>query len=348
MSSVKGVAPMLAAIKNGAQGGQDVRLFLMHGSDESVAEDAARQLAKAVGVGAERVDMDSSDLKNDPAKLLDEAASISLFGDKRYIRLRITRDDALSALENLLAADTAGNPVIATAGNLTKANKIRKLAESSPKAMAMGCYPPDEKDVVAHIIERAKEQGLKLDRPLARQIYAATHGDVFLAEMEVEKLVLFTDAAPDRPCEADGKMLAALGAETAEEDINALLHAVLAGESAKLGAELRRAAYLNLNAVRLVKALERRTGQLLSIRARIGTGGNIRAALEADRSIFWKDRDAMARELSLWTAPRLTRLNQRLIALEGAIMTNHTMADTLLGQELSAICQAAATVGQKR
>ena len=344
MSSVKGVAPMLAALK----GGQDVRLFLMHGSDESVAEDAARQLAKAVGDGAERVDMDSGELKNDPAKLLDEAASISLFGDKRYIRLRITRDDALPALENLLSADAAGNPVIATAGNLTKANKIRKLAESSPKAMAMGCYPPDEKDMVARIIERAKEQGLKLDRPLARQIYAATHGDVFLAEMEVEKLVLYTDAAPDRPREADGAMLAALGAETAEEDMNALLHAVLAGEGAKLGAELRRAAYLNLNAVRIVKAMERRTNQLLSLRARLGQGGNARGAVESDRSIFWKEQDAYVRELSLWTAPRLTRLNQRLIALEGAIMANHTMADTLLGHELSAICQAAATAGQRR
>lgn len=344
MSSVKGVGPMLAALKNG----EDVRLFLMHGSDESVAEDAARQLAKAVGDGAERVDMDSSEIKSDPAKLLDEAASISLFGDKRYIRLRIVRDDALPAIENLLNADTAGNPVIATAGNLTKANKIRKLAEGSGKAMAMGCYPPDEKDVVARIMERAKEQGLKLDRPLARQIYAATHGDVFLAEMEVEKLVLYTDAAPDRPREADGAMLAALGAETAEEDINALLHAVLAGESAELGAELRRAAYLNLNAVRIVKAMERRSNQLLSLRARMGRAGNARAAVEADRSIFWKERDAIARELALWTAPRLTRLNQRLIALEGAIMANHTLADTLLGHELSAICQAAVKSGQRR
>jgi DNA polymerase III subunit delta len=347
MSAVKGVAPMLAALKNGGQNGGDVRLFLMHGNDESVAEDAARQLAKAMGGGAERVDIDSSELKNDPARLLDEAASMSLFGDKRYIRLRITRDDALPALENLLSAVAAGNPVIATAGNLTKANKIRKLAESSPRAMAMGCYPPDEKDVVARIIDRAREQGLKLDRVLARQIYAATHGDVFLAEMEVEKLVLYTDAAPDRPRDADPSMLAALGAETAEEDMNALLHAVLAGDSGKLGAELRRAAYLNLNAVRIVKALERRTNQLLSLRARLGNGGNARGAVESDRSIFWKEQDAYVRELSLWTAPRLTRLNQRLIGLEGAIMANHSMADTLLGHELSAICQAAATAGRR-
>lgn len=344
MSSVKGVTPMLAALNNGS----DLRLFLMHGSDESVAEDAARQLAKALGDGAERVDMDSGELKNDPARLLDEAASMSLFGDKRYIRLRIAREDALPAIENLLQAEAAGNPVIATAGNLTKASKIRKLAESSTKAMAMGCYPPDEKDAVVRIIDRAREQGLKLDRVLARQIYAATHGDVFLAEMEVEKLVLYTDAAPDRPREADAAMLAALGAETAEEDMNALLHAVLAGESAKLGAELRRAAYLNLNAVRIVKALERRTNQLVSLRARLGKGGNPRSAVESDRSIFWKEHDAYLRELSLWTAPRLIRLNQRLIALEGAIMANHTMADTLLGHELSAICQAAATASHRR
>ncbi len=344
MSSVKTIAPMLAALKNG----EDIRLFLFHGSDESVAEDNARQLAGAVGASAERVEMDSAELKNDPARLLDEAASISLFGDKRFIRLRIMREDALPALENLLAADAAGNPVIAIAGNLTKASKIRKLAEASSKAIAMGCYPPDEKTVVARIIDRAREQGLKLDRALARQIYAATHGDVFLAEMEVEKLVLYTDAAPDRPREADTQMLAALGAETAEEDINGLIHTVLAGDHAKLGEELRRAAYLNLNAVRIVKALERRTGQLIGLRSRLGNGGNARAAVEADRAIFWKEQDAYVRELSLWPAARLTRLNERLIALEGAIMANNAMADTLLGQELSEICNAAAQAAQRR
>ena len=344
MSTVKGVAPMLAALKSG----QDVRLFLMHGNDESVAEDAARQLCAAVGDGAERLDLDSSDLKGDPARLSDEAASGSLFGDKRYIRLRIIRDDALPALENLLNAEAAGNPVIATAGNLTKANKIRKLAESSGRAMAMGCYPPDEKDIIARILSRAKADGLNMDRVLAQKIYAATNGDVFLAEMEVEKLVLYTDAAPDRPQSVDPAAFTALSAETAEDNLEELIHAVMAGEEATLGAELRRAAYMNLNAVRIVKAMERRVAQHMRLRQRMADGGSARQVVESDRSLFFKLHNAYTRELTLWTAPRLARLNQRLLDLEEAIMFNHGQADLLLGQELSEICHAAAKAANRR
>ena len=59
----------------------DIRLYLLHGPDEAGAAALAQRLAKALGPAAERVDLDAATLKSDPARLADEAASASLFGD---------------------------------------------------------------------------------------------------------------------------------------------------------------------------------------------------------------------------------------------------------------------------
>ncbi|KAK0329027.1 hypothetical protein LTR94_038412, partial [Friedmanniomyces endolithicus] len=56
----------------------DIRLYLLPGPDESTAMAFAARLGKALGAGAERVDLDGATLRGDPARLSDEAAAISL------------------------------------------------------------------------------------------------------------------------------------------------------------------------------------------------------------------------------------------------------------------------------
>jgi len=90
-----------------------IRLYLLHGPDESGARDWAVRLGRAMGPEAERVDLEGPALKSDPGRLAAEAASLSLFGGARHIRVTGVGDESLEAFELLLSADTAGNPVVA-------------------------------------------------------------------------------------------------------------------------------------------------------------------------------------------------------------------------------------------
>ena len=82
----------------------DIRLYLLHGPDGSAAAELAGVLAKAMGAEAERVDLDGAQLRSDPARLADEAASLSLFGGARYIRVSPAGEECLDAF---IAADNA-------------------------------------------------------------------------------------------------------------------------------------------------------------------------------------------------------------------------------------------------
>ena len=86
-----------------------LRLILLYGPDESGSRALASRVDKALGADAERIDLSGSQLKGDPARLADEAASISLFGGARHIRVDPAGDEAIEAVEALLEAPSAGN-----------------------------------------------------------------------------------------------------------------------------------------------------------------------------------------------------------------------------------------------
>ena len=110
----------------------EIRLFFIFGQDESAAADIASQMS-AVLKGSERIDIDSDRIRNDPALLADEASALSLFGDKRHIRLNFRREEGVAAVENLLALEGEANPVIATAGFLVPQLFTANLVERSPR-----------------------------------------------------------------------------------------------------------------------------------------------------------------------------------------------------------------------
>src|SRR5688500_5129066 len=119
------------------------RFFLLYGPDESGSHSLVKAAAAGAGPEAERVELTGAELKADPARLADEAASISLFGGARYIVVQPAGDECLAAVEALLQAPAAGNPVLLIAGALKPASKLLKLALAEPAALALASYAPE-------------------------------------------------------------------------------------------------------------------------------------------------------------------------------------------------------------
>lgn len=321
----------------------DIRLFFVFGQDESAAASIASALIARLGPDSEAIEIDSAKLRSDPALLSDEAASQSLFGGARHIRLHFAREEGVEAVANLLSAEQAGNPVIATAGDLKKTSKLRSLVEGSPRALSYICYPPSEGEAVDQAVAAAGALGLRIDRTLAAQIVRYTGQDRRLVAMELEKLSLYYDSAPDRVVTVEPQALSALAAETAEEDINALVNQVLTGDAKALGRTIIEARAIGIEAIRIIRALQRRIALLTGMRAKVEDGANAGAVVRANRAIFWKEQGAFTQQVQRWSAPRLAGLNAHLIEVEAKLMaTGADLNETLFEEELVRIARAAA------
>lgn len=321
----------------------DIRLFFLYGPDESGSIALARRLERSMGPNAQRIDLDGATLKSDPARLADEAASLSMFGDKQWIRVTPLGDEALPAIEALLQAEHAGNPVVAIAGALKSSSKLVKLTLEHKAAMACISYVPEGRDADQIAIGIARELGLRLGPDLARRISDLTGGDRALMAGEVEKLALFLDAAPEHPVEATAEALSALSAESLEEDIGPLVNAVLGGDLKTMHAELAGLRVIGTNMGSILRPLQNRAMLLANIRAVFDASGRLDAAIEsAGKAVFWKDKATVTRQVKLWDANGIARVIQRLGAAERASRSSRNAGDIMVTHELLTIARQAA------
>ena len=321
----------------------ETRFFLLHGPDESGSRALARALGEAMGADAERVDLSGADLKADPARLADEAASISMFGDRRWILVEPAGDEIAPALEALVDAPAAGNPIALVAGPLKPSSKLLKLALAAPNALSFASYVPDAGDAERLVLELARAEGLIVRPDVARRIAESCAGNRALIGQELAKFALYADASPEAPRPIDHDAIDAIGAGSDEGDLSRLVDSAAGGNAAALEAELVRLRAEGQEGIILIRAMLRRMALLARLRAEVEQGNSVSAVMASSgKSLFWKEKDAIGAQLGRWRADLIAKSVSRLIEAERQVKAAGGVGPLAADEELFAICRQAA------
>ena len=319
------------------------RFFLLHGPDDSGSRALVKMLGAAMGAQAERIDLSGAELKADPARLADEAASISMFGDARWILVEPAGDESVPALEALLEAPAAGNPVAFVAGSLKPASKLLKLALAAPDALAFASYLPDARDADRLAAELGRAEGLILRPDVARRIAESCGGNRALIAQELGKFALYAGASPEAPKAIDHDVIDALGADSDEGDLSRLVGSAASGDAASLEAELARLHAEGQEGITLLRAMLRRISLLARLRAEVEQGSTPAAVMASSgKSLFWKEKDEVGRQLSRWRSDLLAKAMSRLLEAERQVKASGGIGPLAADEELFAICRQAA------
>lgn len=319
----------------------DTRLFLFYGPDESGSAALAEKTRKTIGADAEKAELTGAQLKDDPALLAQEAASMSLFGDTRVLLVRGQGEECFAAIDALLGAEKVENPCIAQISGITDRSRTAKLAAGDDRAIACISYVPDLGNVAATVREMAQARGLAMPREIAERIAIYTKLDRRLAEMEVEKIALYLDAAPGGRVTVDMLVMEQLAAETEDDALAPAIQTILSGRMAQLTDQLDRLSDGSLQPVLLIRALEARCVQLAKVHRLMADGKDPKSAMRS-AGIFWKEEGATQYQLRCWSPVALDRLAQRLLGIHAKVMQNSQDAVRLLVQECTMIAMAAA------
>lgn len=322
----------------------EIRFFLFYGPDEAGSQALVRAIGGAMGAGAERIDLSGADLRGDPARLADEAASISLFGGARYVVVDAAGDEVLPALEALTEAPAAGNPVALVAGALKPASKLLKMALAEPSAIAFASYVPEGRDADRLVADMARAEGLIVRPDLARRIAESCAGNRALIGQELKKLALYADASPAAPRPVDADAFDAIGAASEEGDLSRLVDSVGSGDPTLLQAELMRLRSEGIEGIPLIRAVLRRMYLLTRLRAEVEAGNAVGAVMAspAAKSIFWKEKEAVAAQLGRWRSDLLAKSVSRLLETERQVKAAGGLGPVAVDEELFAICRRAA------
>jgi DNA polymerase-3 subunit delta len=327
------------ALRSGAS---EYRLILLHGPDESGSRGLLKLVAESLGPEAERIDLSGTDLRSDPARLADEAASISLFGGRRYIVVE-GGDEATAAVEALIEAPAAGNPVVFIAGALKPASRLLKLALAEASALSFASYVPEGRDADRLVLDLGRQRGMAMRPDVARRIADGAGGNRAIIESELDKFALFLDAAAERPRPLERDVLDALGAASEGGDLSRLVDSVASGDGALLESELTRLNAEGVNGIPLIRALLRRFLLLARLRAEVDRGNSVDAVMASQgKSLFWKEKPVVAQQLGRWRSELLAKATSRLMEAERVVKSSGGPGPVAVDEELFAICRQAA------
>lgn len=332
-----------AQVERALRSPADSLFFLLHGPDEAGSRALAAMAALALGDEAERVELSGAELKSDPARLADEAASISLFGGARYIQIEPAGDEVVPALEALIEAPAAGNPVLLVAGGLRPASRLLKLALAEDRAVAFASYLPEGRELDRMVLDMARELGLIVRPDVASRIAEACGGNRAILALELDKFALYLDAAPDRPKPVEHETVEAVGVASEEGDLSRLVDGVGGGDARLVQAELLRLASEGVTGIPLIRAVLRRMTLLARLRAEVDRGNSVDAVMASQgKSLFWKEKPVIAQQLGRWRSELLAKSVGRLLEAERQVKASGGLGPAAVDEELFAICRQAA------
>jgi len=310
--------------------GPDYKLFLLYGPDEAGSRALADRLAAAMGPDAERVDLDGGMLKDDPARLPDEATAITMFGGPRWIRVT-GGDETLRAVDALLDAPE-GCPVVVVAGNLPKTSALLKRALDDSRVLAFQSWKPEGQKADAIATQTGRAMGVRLSPDAARLLADATQGDRALMMRELEKLALYVDASPDRPRPVERADIEAVGAAIDVREAWDTVDALFDGKVAVLAREISGDAAVEV--IPGLRAIDRRAlmiARALSARR----GGQMPRGAK-------REMDTVERESRYWSPEAAATAHRLAMEAEAAVKMPGTAGEVLAHAAMLGMARAAA------
>lgn len=321
-----------------------IRLILLFGPDQGLVRERADRLAARVVEDLNdpfRVaELSPQILDEDPARLADEAAAISMLGGRRVVRLRPASDRQAKLIAGFLGAPAGDALVVVEAGDLPgQRSELRRAVEAADNAAAIACYPDDAASLDRLIDQVLGAAGLAVD-PDARSWLADHLGaDRAVSRGELDKLVLYAGAGAAAVALDDCR--AAVG-DAAQSSLDDIVEASLGGDLPRLERALLRSLGQGESPIAVLRAVIRQVLQLQLARYLVDGGAPVERALLQLKPPIRFPRDRWFKSaLPRWTAPRLADAVDLLAEAELDAKTTGNPVETLTARALMRLAGAA-------
>lgn len=172
-----------------------IAAILIYGEEGDAVRELAQRAVKKVAGSLDDpftvMTLTEQDIASDPARLVDEVQSISMFGGSKAIWIKGAGDGFLRAALPLLAGKTQGNLVVAEAATLPKNAQLRTQFEKSPHALILPLYEAEAGEIAGLVEHLLAQDNLKIGQDALARFIELAGTSRGLARREAEKLALY-------------------------------------------------------------------------------------------------------------------------------------------------------------
>ncbi len=291
---------------------RDTKAVLVYGPDAGRVHEVATSIVHTVAGPHDDpflvVKLADSSLAADPARLADEARSLSFLGGRRVVWVAPAGSAFQGSCESYLADPGGEALIVAEAGALAKSSKLRTQFEQSKHAVVIACYEDSLEDLRALVGRAAAEANLTIADDVVEHVVDRIGSDRALSRREIEKLLLY--------CHGRGSIeltdVEAVCGDVSAASLDALLDATFAGNVAECCRRLAQLAESGTSPSAILSTTGSHLARLQEWRSDIDRGKSRDAVLRSARPpIHYLRQDSLKRQLALWSGA----------ALDGALRT---------------------------
>ena len=186
--------------------------------------------------------LDPALLRDEPGRLADEAAALSLMGGRRAVRLRGATEAVVPAIRSCLALSATESLVVAEAGPLTPRSGLRRLCEQEASLAAIACYDESAADAAALIETLCARRGLTVAPETAAWLAERLGSDRRQIESGIEKIAVYLGDGESESGVLTMEVAEACVGDAAEASADAVARLALAGDREGLDRAMSRGA----------------------------------------------------------------------------------------------------------
>ena len=290
------------------------------------------------------VELGAAAIRNDPARLADEAAAMSFSGGRRVVRV-VEAADALTGIFKGFLEDWANRAapsedalVVVEGSDLGSRSSLRTLFEKADNAAAIACYGDEGGNLRQIISETLARHRLTASADAIAYLAENLGADRMITRSELEKLALYKGG----PGVVELEDAAACVGDSAAMTLDAVVHATAEGNQSALDRSLTRAFLEGASPVAVLRVA---AGHFRRLHLAAGLAAEGRGADQAiaalKPSVIFKFRDRFRAQMRNWPADRLAQALEMLTEAEIDCKSTGKPPEAVCGRVLLRIAQAA-------
>lgn len=317
-------------------------IVLVYGPDSGLVRERVDQLVRAsVDDPADPFALariDGDDLSDNPARLVEEAHTVPLFGGRRAVLVKAGGRNIAAAVEKVVAQPSPECRVIIEAGDLRRNAPLRVVCEKAEAAAALPCYPDGVRDLERLIDEEMRAAGLTIADEARLLLVDRLGGDRLASRNEVRKLALY---ARGKAC-VERADVEAVVSDASSAALDALLDAAFAGKIRDVENEFAKTRASGVSAPAIISAAIRHVATLHRLCLAVDAGEALDVALRrAVPPVHFMRRRDVEHALRNRDANGFVRAMERLADAAFEARRNPALAEIIAQRALLSIAMGA-------
>lgn len=328
----------------------NVRAVLLYGPDAGLVHERAERICRSVvqnlGDPFRVAELSIAALREEPARLTDEAAQLALTGGRRVVRIREAGDSVAGPIAAFLDQPVGDALVVIEAGDLTARSKLLASFEKADDAAAIPCYADADEALADVIHAHLRTAGLEVTEEALDYLSEHLGSDRLVTRRELEKLALYVGPDGDKVRLED---VEACVGDSAARSIDDAVLAAADGDAATVEQALSHAFGEGESAVAAVRAAQRYFQRLHLAAGQVAEGESAEHVVDGLRpKLFWKVRPRFLAQLGYWSPSLAVQALERLTAAEISCKSTAMPSEAIARHVLLELAGAADRQRQRR